>query len=397
VPNLARPLRAKLRALRRRPVVVDVFLTALTAVPGLIALPWSSPGLTGSAARNIGAAAMLAVAGAAVFARRRWPVGAAAVGGVAFVVAVQAGSFDPNGSSVADALMTLGLLLWAVVLSFTLGRARPVRWPVVGLAFVVVSQQWHGLNPFPAVLAIGSYAVGWIMRSRQDLAAALDVRAVELASERQRYATEAVRYERARIARELHDVVAHCMSIVVVQASAGQRLHDLDPGASEQIFADIGELAQQAEADLAGLTRLLSRESQPAQALTPAALDQLVAHATAAGTVVEVTVAGELATIPLLVAAALHRVLQEGLTNAIKHAPGAPVTVTVQAGARTTSVDVGNEAAAPPAGVAVQGGGTMCSERTPSGGWLLSAVIPVGWVDHALPRPRALHDAEFLS
>ena len=338
---------------------------------------------------------MLAVAGAVVFARRRWPFGAAAAGAVTLVVAVEAGSFDPNGSSVDGALVTIGLLLWAVVMSFTLGTCRPIRVPLVGVVLVVVAQQWHGVNPFPAVLAIGSYAVGWIVRSRQDLAAALDVRAVELAAEQQRYATEAVRFERARIARELHDVVAHCMSIVVVQASAGQRLPHTDPthtAATDQILDNIAELTRQAESDLDGLTRLLSREAQPAPALSRGLIDQLVARAISAGTPVQVNVVGDLATIPSLAASALGRVLQEGLTNAIKHAPGAYVAVRVRTDDWLTSIEIENGAAratseqlgVPSGGNGLRGlrdrvttlAGTLSGSPTASGGWRLTAVIP---------------------
>jgi signal transduction histidine kinase len=387
------PELTRLRAAIRRPVFIDVFLAACVAGPGLAGLPWSSPGTSASGAVTAGAVALLAVSAATIVVRRRWPVVAAVAGGVSFVIAVQAGWFDPNGSSVDGGLVTLGLLLWAVVMSVALGRQRPIRTPLLGLAIVVVAQQWHGVNPFPAVLAVGAYAVGWILRSRRDLATTLELRAGELATEQQRYATEAVRYERARIARELHDVVAHCMSIIVVQASAGQRLAEVgDTAITDQVFDDIAELARQAESDLAGLTRLLSHEPEPAPRLSSQLIDQLVARAGAAGTYVTVEVAGDLDTIPSLTAAALSRVLQEAVTNAIKHAPGAPVAVGVRTDDRLTSLDVENgPAPSTSTEIDVSGGGNglrglrervstlggaLHSQPTADGGWLLSAVIP---------------------
>jgi signal transduction histidine kinase len=400
------PELARLRAAIRRPIVIDAFLAACVAVPGLAGLPWSSPGTSAGAAVTAGAIALLAVSAGTVVARRRWPILAAVTGGVSFVIAVQAGWFDPNGSSVDGGFVTSGLLLWAVIMSFALGLVRPIRSPLVALAIVIVAQQWHGLNPFPVVLAGGAYAVGWVVRSRRDLADALDVRAGELASEQQRYATEAVRYERARIARELHDVVAHCMSIVVVQASAGQRLADLgDTTVTDRVFDDIAELARQAESDLAGLTRLLSREPESSPRLSGQLIDQLVARAGTAGTAVTVEVAGDLDTIPSLTAVALTRVLQEGVTNAIKHAPGAPVAVGLRTDQHLTSLDVAN-GPAPSAsdqldvlggGNGLRGlrervstlGGALNSQPTADGGWLLSAVIPAADASAARPRPVA--------
>jgi signal transduction histidine kinase len=374
----------------RRPRVIDVLLAACVALPGIVALPWSNLGGTSTSALTVVA---LLVGAASVIARRRQPVAAAVVAPVAFVIAMQTGSFNPSASSVSSALVTVGVLLWTAVVSFSLGSFRPLGWSLVGLASVVVVTQWNDLNsnfnPFPTMLAIGPWLVGWLVRSHQDLVRALDVRGNELASERQRYAAEAVRYERARIARELHDVVAHCMSIVVVQASAGQRLDDADPAVTNQLLDDIRELARQAEADMAGLTRLLKADPAQARALSAETLDQLVERARSTGTPVEITVTGDLDAIPTRVAAALHRVLQEGLTNAIKHAPSAAVAVNLTVTAQQTSLEIGNDASVLAPGVGGGGnglrglaermtelGGTLHGERTPSGGWLLNAVIP---------------------
>jgi signal transduction histidine kinase len=388
--------------------VIDVVLAACVAVPGTVALPWSGLGGTSSSAPTVVA---LLVGGASVLARHRQPVAAAAAGAVAYVIAVQTGSFNPSGSSVSGALVTVGVLLWTVVLSFELGSFRPLAWSAVGLALVIVTTQWNDLNsnfnPFPTMLAIGPWLVGWLLRSHQDLVTALDARGRELTSERQRYAEEAVRYERARIARELHDVVAHCISIVVVQASAGQRLDDSDPAVTDQMLDDIRELARQAESDMAGLTRLLTADSAPAWPLSADALDQLANRARSAGTPVEITVTGDLDAIPAHAAAALSRVLQEGLTNAVKHAPGAAVFVTLSAGSQQTSLDIRNDPAADASmplrvhggGNGLRGltervtelGGTLHGQPTASGGWLLSSAIPTP--REGLDRPAELQMA----
>jgi signal transduction histidine kinase len=398
---------ARLRATARRARVIDVLLAACVALPGIISIPFSKLGGTSSSVPTVIA---LLVGGATVLARHRQPVIAAAAGAVAYVIAVAAGSFNESGSSVSGALVTISVLLWTVVLSFALGSFRPLRWSAVGLALVIVVTQWDDLNsnfnPFPTMLAIGPWLVGWLLRSHRDLVAALDARGQELVSERQRYAAEAVRYERARIARELHDVVAHCMSIVVVQASAGQRLDDADRAITDQLLDDIRELARQAESDMAGLTRLLTADSGSARPLSVAVLDQLAERARSAGTPVEITVTGDVDVIPANAAAALARVLQEGLTNAIKHAPRAAVVVNLNAGSQRTLLDIRNDPAdAESMPLRVQGGnglrglaerltelgGTLHGQPTPSGGWLLSAVIPAP--QEGLERPAELQMA----
>ena len=76
-------------------------------------------------------------------------------------------------------------------------------------------------NPIIVVVTIGSWAVGLVVRSRRQITEQLAARGRELEAERELFAAEAVRYERGRIARELHDIVAHCVSVMVIQASAG--------------------------------------------------------------------------------------------------------------------------------------------------------------------------------
>jgi signal transduction histidine kinase len=321
-----------MRELITRSRILDLLLAAAIGLPGLIAMGWSSAG-RGS---GIPAAVFLVALMGSVLTGRRWPVAGAAVASLACIVAAQTGSFNPNGSSVSGDLITVGALLWVVVLAGELGVGAPLWWGLLGLACVVVATQWNdlnsNLNPFPTVLAIGFWLVGRTIRARRNLIATLHLRALELAAERQNYAVEAVRYERAWIARELHDVIAHCMSIVVVQASAGQRLESRDPTVIEQVLDDIGELARQAESDLTGLTGLLSRKPASNELLSRAVIDLLVARAISAGNDAAVTVEGELDMISPLTATTLGRVLQEGITNAIKYAPGASLRVVIRAG-----------------------------------------------------------------
>ena len=366
----------------------DALLGVGIAVPGLVSLLWSAAG-TGNPTPTV---IVLLVCGAAVATRSRWPLTGTVAGSLAYAIAVQTDSFNPDQSGVSDVLATLGVLLWLAVSAFTLGTLRRLPVSLIGMLFLLVTPQWAGFNPFLTALAIGPWLIGRLARSQQELLTTLAERGGELASERERYAIEAIRYERVRIARELHDVVAHCMSIVVVQAAAGQRLDKDDLALTGPLFDDINELARQASSDIAGLSRLLRRDAAP-PSLSRELIDRLVVNAALAGTSVQVNISGDLDTIPAPCAAALTRMLQEGLTNAIKHAPGAAVAISVTIDLHATSLIVHNAAAGTAAadlhdsggGNGLNGiyqritalGGTLGSGPTTSGGWLLTATIPV--------------------
>lgn len=100
------------------------------------------------------------------------------------------------------------------------------------------------------MLGVGWWLVGVTVQHREQLTARLQARADELTAEQERFAAEAVRLERARIARKLHDVIAHCMTVIVIQARAGQQLADLDPAAAVEALDAVVHTATEAELDL---------------------------------------------------------------------------------------------------------------------------------------------------
>jgi signal transduction histidine kinase len=240
-------------------------------------------------------------------------------------------------------------------------------------------------------LTVGPWLIGRLLQSRQVLAAALLARGADLAAERERYAAEAVRYERTRVARELHDIVAHSMSVVVIQAAAGQRLRIDDPTGRGEVLGAITELVRQAEADIGALTRLLSQGPDPAGRLSQEVVDQLLEHAARTGAAIEMTLSGDLDAMDPATSAVLYRVLQEALTNAFKYAPGARISVSLVAGDHESRVAVTNRPAAPgtlalaghSGGNGLRGlservtalGGTLQAARTERGGWQVVAAI----------------------
>ena len=222
----------------------------------------------------------------------------------------------------------------------------------------------------------------------------------ELAAQTERAELErarrAVLEERTWIARELHDVVAHHMSLIAVQAeTAPYRLSDLP----ESAVAEFGALSGVAREALAEMRRLLGvlRYDQPAR-LAPqpqlSDLPALVDAARRAGVSVELAVPGAMSDVPSSVAVCAYRIVQESLSNASQHAPGAAVTVTLDHDAEAVQLRVANGPGGPPVrpggergpGHGLTGmrervallGGTLSAGPTPAGGFVVSAVLPLG-------------------
>ena len=236
--------------------------------------------------------------------------------------------------------------------------------------------------------AIAVDSIGSRLRAQRALAAQTERTEAERAR-------RAVLEERTRIARELHDVVAHHMSLIAVRAeTAPYRLR----GLPEPVRAEFGSLSEAAREALADMRRLLGvlRHDQPA-ALAPqpqlADLPALVDAARRAGVPVELSVPPALGQVPSGVGVCAYRIVQESLSNASQHAPGAAVTVSVgQDGAVLLRVANGPGGPAGPAGnehgpghgltgmrerVALLGG-SLSAGPSPDGGFVVSAVLPLG-------------------
>jgi signal transduction histidine kinase len=284
------------------------------------------------------------------------------------------------------------------LLAYSLGTDADQRRSVTSLLILLAGLQvGNGLtfNPIFWVLTIGPWALGLVVRSRRRLTEQLAARGRELEAERALFAAEAVRYERARIARELHDIVAHCVSVMVIQASAGQRLTATDPSLAAEAFDSIGEVAQQAEAEIGRLLELLDATGQQRGADGLRLIGELVTRASGAGLAVSCRFSGSADDLPADAADAAYRVVQESLTNALKHAPGAPVDIVIAGTAGQVEIAVRNgPAVGPPSGLEESGGGrglagmrervSACGGELSSGpagdgGWQVLARLPRRW------------------
>jgi len=189
----------------------------------------------------------------------------------------------------------------------------------------------------------GAWAAGWLVRQR----AAQARRALAESGE---LALAAVSEERARIARELHDVVAHSVSIIAVQAGAAEELIERDPDKARQHIASVRRTAREAMSEMRRLLDVL-RTDEPGYAPQPglARLPDLLDETRGAGVPVELVEQGERPRLAPGVDFVAFRVLQESLTNVRKHAPGAPTRVLLRYRPKTLELEVINEAAVAPA------------------------------------------------
>ena len=327
---------------------------------------------------------------AVVAVRQKWPIPAAVVAGVLIAIpqfAHDAFTANNNGTFLAG---------WVVIFLFgyTLGATAPVPLSLIGLAAILVGVNLSGggFNPVPEMVAFGPYAGGLAIASRRNVSAQLELRAKELEEEQEIFAQESVRYERARIASELHDIVAHSVSLMVVQANAGERMASRDPQRAAEAFAHISEAASQAALEIERLVEFLSDQSPASPSTGLLIVEELVARVEASGLSISCTLSGDFDQISDQGADAAYRVVQEAITNAMKHAPGSAIVVTVEGQhsgielkvVNGPSLETGSGLEHSGGGHGLHGlrtrvldcGGTFTSAPTPEGGWCVDATIP---------------------
>jgi signal transduction histidine kinase len=239
-----------------------------------------------------------------------------------------------------------------------------------------------------AMLTVPGFLAGTALRLRRETAEDLAERGRELERERELFAELSVRNERARIASELHDIVGHALSVMVVQAAAGQRLVDRAPDAASASLEVIADSARQGRADLQRLVDLLAGTTVASPDLS--LVEEVVARAARSGLQVTCRLEGDHDGLDAAASHAAYRVVQEGLTNALRHAPGAEVLVVVRGEGRAVQVQVRSGAALelpsqPWAGggrglsglreLVLALGGTFAAGPCADGGWLVEAGV----------------------
>ncbi|MGW7256134.1 sensor histidine kinase [Streptomyces sp. NPDC054834] len=364
------------------------------APPNPPPVPGGVRDLDPTAAVSPGLLVLAALTALPLVARRRYPLASFwAVTAVSFAFGRRLGGGDA----------TVYTFLSCVVAAYSAAVYSPRR--VGALASVVAGAgllaAFHdetfphltpGLLPFLALLGVG-FGAGAVHAWRQR---------VHLLREEQRAATRlAVDRERSRIARELHDIVTHNVSVMVIQAGAARKVMDAAPDRAREALLAVEAGGRTAMAELRhvmGLLTMAASDVPPGQTsdaeLAPqpglAQVGALVARMRATGVPVELTVTGTPAPLPAGADLAAYRVVQEALTNTVKHAAGARVRVAVDHTPDAVHIEVSDTGGTPAAPAGPGGGrgltglrgrlavygGTLEADERPIGGFRVRAVIP---------------------
>ena len=292
------------------------------------------------------------------------------------------------------------------LLLLTFGVAHEASWCAVGglgisaaavavTSVAVPAMRAPGEILFSAAIIGGVWLAGRYAGGRQRRADQMTRYAARLEREQDRLAAEALAHERARIARELHDVIAHSVSVMGVQAGAARLSMDNDADRARQVLISIEETAREAVGEMRRLLGVLRSDGRPPE-LAPqpslADLPGLLAQSEEAGVAVTLTIEGEPVSLPAGADLAAYRIVQEALTNVRKHAApcAASVRIAYADGRIALEVrDTGTRACHPDAGKngghglvgmrerAVVYGGTLEAGPDRAGGFRVSAVLPV--------------------
>jgi signal transduction histidine kinase len=324
---------------RLRPVdlyAVDVVLALVGGVLLCVYAALESP-LDGSVVEPVWVSVLAGtVIGLPVAARRRFPVGVAVTVSLAATVALASGVI-PNYAAAGPSL--------ALALTFyTLAVATPLRWslPTAAgcLAVVVAALAVTGGDLWPAagavvygmVMTAPGWLIGWTVRERRALAARQSEQATR----------QAVAEERLRIARELHDIVAHTMSLIVVKAAVGNHVAEASPQEARDALRVIEATGRSALLDMRRALGMLRDDTPYAPTPGLADLETLVGQTSFGEVEVRLDLQGSARqeAVPESVGLAAYRIVQEALTNVVKHAAPATCRVAVTIGPADVRVEV---------------------------------------------------------
>jgi signal transduction histidine kinase len=266
-----------------------------------------------------------------------------------------------------------------------------------GTAIIVAIDVWNATTPqdgsnsgvFLTLIVLGFWIAGRVLRSRNLLALALEERTKELEVEREERARLAVAEERSRIARELHDVIAHTLSVIVVQAGAERLVQP--PGSGRDTLESIERTSRESLAEMGRLLGMLRTDGSPADLAPQPSLDRLddlLTGIRAAGVEANVEVIGTPRSIHASLDVSAFRIVQEAITNSIKHGRATQIDVRIRWTANLLSIEVaddgrGTESATRP-GYGLIGlrervalfHGALVTGPSDLGGFLLTATLP---------------------
>jgi signal transduction histidine kinase len=364
--------------LNRNPLLLDLSLVGLLTVLGIAAaVKNGNAGPTGIALTIAEAAPLLL--------RRRYPVAVVVV--VTGVVLAM----------IAVGIWVVPLALGVALYTLTSIREQPLDRAVgilailaVGIAILFDSGIEFGAGAARVVFLIAAAVLGDSMGSRRAYVSEIEQKADRLERERESENRRAAAEEQARIARELHDVIAHALSVIVVQAGAADDAFEVDPARAREPIRAIDSAARAALGDLRRVLGILqsSTEYEPQPGLDQ--LDRLVDQVRATGLHVSVEFEGALRPLPTAVDLSAFRIVQEALTNSLRHADAENVRVRIRYG-DTLELEIdddgrgdghaeddsrGNGLVGMRQRVALLGG-VFAAGSGPGGGYRVEATIPI--------------------
>ncbi len=323
--------------------------------------------------------------------RRRWPFGASLASGLL--------AFGYGLTSLPDPPISYaGVVALYSVAALSSRRLARIAGVMAALA-VALALLNDGSNADLSNVAVNYlvFTTAWLLGdgawNRRQRELAMEARAEQAERTRDADAARAVVSERNRIAREMHDVVAHHVSMMVVQAEAGPVVVERDPARAIATFDAISATGKAALTEMRELLGVLRQDSDERLAPQPGVerLPALVDSVRATGTDVDLAVSGLPRPLSDAVGLSAYRVLQEALTNAVRHAGPVHISVTITYGPETLHLDVvddGTFAGSAPQQPAGHGlvamrervalvGGTLAVGPQPGGGWAVRAVLPL--------------------
>jgi len=367
---------------RRDPLKVDLALAIVLTVSAELAIL-----VGGDAPHDQLPAALLApVMTLPIAVRRRYPFAVGVV--VTTAAAIDHAFWDPQfiAYPIAEFCALYGLAVWTPGRRFALGVAAFLASAFLAWAISDGSLKgFAGTVLFTVVAVVAMLLVRSVVRSREQRA--------ELAErERDVTAREAVVEERARIAREMHDAIAHNVSMIVLQAGAERRVLDDDSHSTREALEAIEQTGRSALTEMRRMVGMLRSDKRDPLAPQPslADLSTLVTQVGEAGLPVELRIEGEPRGLPVGIELSAYRIIQEALTNALKHAGGTHASVYVRYGDTSLELEIRDDGAGASEAVASGGhglvgmrervalyGGRLDAGRRPGGGFEVRVLLPI--------------------
>lgn len=368
-------------------MLLDAVLAALLFTGAVVSATLGAPAREPDA----GYVVLVALGAAPYVLRRRAPLAVLVAASVPVVAMLALGY--------TSAVIGSGLFLAAYsVAAWSSARSTAVAAGFVAVVLAAVGAVGRlGFGELATNVALfaGAFALGRSINDRRRTAALLADRAELAERARAEEARRAVADERLHIAQELHDVIGHTLGVIAVQSQVGARVIDADPAEAKQCLVAVSERSRGALAEIRRILAGLRADEASGYAPPPGldALGDLVADVSAAGVAVELRVTGA-ESVPAALGLTAYRVVQESLTNVLKHAGPARATVTLRREDGALLVEVADDGRGAPAGagdppaaghgqlgmaerVAVWGG-TLTAGPRAEGGYRVAARLPLG-------------------